>query len=161
MGRRAKSRTAPIPQPLDKVRLKAGPHAGRRGVIREIRDGAIIVALDGDAGTLLVNPHEVQNYSLAARKAWQTAPQRQGIGGRKPKSERPRLPVAFRVDPLVWDLLKEAEMRGLIANRTEAINQWILAGVTDLLRDVRPVERVGEQDHTRGPNVISLSGKGH
>ena len=159
MGRRGNSSKAAMHLPQDKVRIKDGADAGRRGIIREVVGHGIMVALDGDEAIVLVSLDSVQNYSLAARKAWKTNPNRVGIGGRKPKSERPRLPVAFRVDPLVWDLLKEAEKRGLIANRTDAINEWILAGVTALLRDAAPVQ-VAELDDARDATVVPFVSKG-
>ncbi|HEU5227584.1 MAG TPA: hypothetical protein VFU49_07195, partial [Ktedonobacteraceae bacterium] len=58
-------------RPEDKVRISSGDHKGQRGIVQSIVNGTIEVKLE--SGEVIVLPPEyVTNFSLAARKAWQT-----------------------------------------------------------------------------------------
>jgi transcription antitermination factor NusG len=58
-------------QENDKVRIKSGDYKGQKGVIQAIASNELVLKLENGA-VLNVNPNEVTNQSLAARKAWQT-----------------------------------------------------------------------------------------
>ncbi|SRR6266849_2510241 len=105
----------------DKIRVRFGPHAGARGVIRTELDGLLEIQLD-ESDIVSIPAKDVTNYSLAARRAWQVMPKRAG---------RPSLPVprkkmvSIRIDVDVWNRLGEAVELGLIPSREEAVNSWL------------------------------------
>ena len=66
----------------DKVRLKTGSDRGKRGSIEASDGPKLIIRLDGTGRTVRALVSEVTNYSLAARKAWVTDPERP-VGRRK------------------------------------------------------------------------------
>ena len=55
----------------DKVRLRSGDHKGQRGTIEAYTHEQLEIQLNTGAKTQIA-PEEVTNFSLAARKAWQT-----------------------------------------------------------------------------------------
>lgn len=113
----------------DKIRIRSGPYSGARGVIQAEVDGILDVLLD-EGSRLHMEPQEITNYSLAARRAWQTMPKRAG----RPQSSSPRKKmVSMRIDVEVWNMLQEAVERGLISNRERAVNDWIREQVIMLL----------------------------
>jgi len=105
----------------DKVRIRRGPHAGVRGVICAVEAAGLRVQLSD--GTIVQFPtEEVTNYSLAARRAWQTMPKRSG----RPRSPGPgKKMISMRVDVDVWRRLGQAAELGLIPSREEAVNTWL------------------------------------
>lgn len=108
-------------RPGDKVRVRVGPHAGARGVVRCQHGSQLIVDLPGTP-TIEVSPDEVTNYSLAARRAWAVMPKRAG----RPRLEIPRKKmVSMRLDVDLWQRLSQAVEVGLIPSREEAVNRWI------------------------------------
>jgi|SRR2546421_6358348 len=109
--------------PGDKIRIRNGPFAGARGIIRAKVDGLLEIQLDESKSNPVTIPVEdITNYSLAARRAWQVMPKRAG---------RPQLPlprkkmVSMRLDVEVWDRLGDAVELGLITSREEAVNLWL------------------------------------
>jgi ribosomal protein L24 len=55
----------------DKVRLRSGDNKGQRGKILALVSGMLDIQLENGTKTQIA-PQEVTNFSLAARKAWQT-----------------------------------------------------------------------------------------
>src|SRR5713101_5562680 len=105
----------------DKIRIRTGPYTGVRGIIQAEKEGKLEIQLDNN-NTVLVEPGEITNYSLAARRAWQVMPKRAG----RPHLSSPRKKmVSMRIDIEVWDRLGEAVNLGLIPNREEAVNTWL------------------------------------
>src|SRR5947209_18037022 len=85
----------------DKIRIRSGPYSGARGVIQAQVNGILDILLD-TGNSVHVEPHEITNYSLAARRAWQTMPKRSG----RPQSSSPRKKmVSKRPDVGVWNRL--------------------------------------------------------
>src|SRR6266478_6511507 len=119
------------PETGDKVRLKTRSHLGARGIIEALDGEALVVRLDGSGRKIRVNPREVTNYSLAARKAWKTEPNR-GVG--RPLGLRlcDRVSVTLRIDRELWVQFQKRENQGLIEDRTAVINQWLREKLAEL-----------------------------
>jgi len=117
------------PQVGDKVQVTAGERIGDRGVVTELRDGAVTVRFT-DETVESVGTGSIRNFSLAARRAWKTRPNR-GVG-RPRTSERRKRPVTLRLEAELWDALALAVNAGKIRTREEAVNDWIRAGLIDL-----------------------------
>jgi hypothetical protein len=107
----------------DKVRLKAGVSSGERGIISIIEDDEVVVRLEGSGRTVRVQPGEITNYSLAARKAWVTEPDR-AVGRRKGTKLSDRVSVTLRLDRDLWEHFLGLEEKGVIEDRTAVINVW-------------------------------------
>ena len=121
------------PETGDKVRLKIRSHFGVRGVIEALGGEALVVRLDGSGRKIRVNPGEVTNYSLAARKAWKTEPHRRV--GRPPGMRLcDRVSVTLRIDRDLWEQFQKAQARGAIEDRTAIINEWLREKLADLER---------------------------
>src|SRR5947209_5750101 len=88
-------------EPGDKVRLKAVPHVGVRGVVESLDGGKLVLRLDDSGQAVRASPEEVTNYSLAARKAWQTEPHR-AVGRHKGTRLCDRVSVTLRIDRDLW-----------------------------------------------------------
>ena len=115
------------PQIGDKVRVKA---TKARGVVESLHDRRIRVRLD--TGSLVViTETEITNYSLAARKAWKNMPNRR-VGRPKGTTTTDRVSVTLRIDRELWEAFKRAEQRGVVADRTAAINEWIAEKLSEL-----------------------------
>jgi hypothetical protein len=115
----------------DKVRVKSGSHSGERGVIEGIDGGKFLVRLEGSGGSVRVVPESVTNFSLAARKAWVTGPDR-AVGRRKGTKLCDRVSVTLRIDRELWERFREMEGSGLIADRTAAVNAWLRQKMDEL-----------------------------
>jgi hypothetical protein len=123
-------------RPGDKVRIRTGPYAGARGIIRLEKDGLFEIKLDDSESNIVTVPVEnITNYSRAARRAWKVMPKRAG---------RPSLPfprkkmVSIRIDVDVWNRLDEAIELGLIPSREQAINSWLRDRLSLLFDDNHP-----------------------
>ena len=115
-------------QPGDKIRVRSGPYARARGIIQAEKEGKLEIQLDY-GNTILIEPQEITNYSLAARRAWQAMPKRAG----RPQLSSPRKKmVSMRIDIEIWDRLGEAVELGLIPSREEAVNTWLHEQVESL-----------------------------
>jgi ribosomal protein L24 len=55
----------------DKVRLRSGDNKGQRGKIQMFVGEKLEIQIENGA-KIQITPQEVTNFSLAARKAWQT-----------------------------------------------------------------------------------------
>ncbi len=115
----------------DKVRLKAGAHAGERGIVEAVDGGKLAVRLEQSALRMRVLPEHVTNYSLAARKAWQTDPHR-AVGRRKGTRLCDRVSVTLRIDRELWARFVALEASGHIPDRTAVINRWFREQLAEL-----------------------------
>jgi|SRR5438132_9319115 len=120
----------------DKVRMKAERHCGARGIIEAVHDGTLVVRLDGSGQTVKATAQEVTNYSLAARRAWKTEPNR-GVG--RPKGMRfcDRVSVTLRIDRDLWERFQAGEANGLIEDRTAVVNACLREKLAELKRAER------------------------
>lgn len=108
----------------DKVRLKVGQHAGERGLVEAVADDKLLIRLEESGSKVRVTPEQITNYSLAARKAWVTGPDR-AVGRRKGTKLTDRVSVTLRLDRSLWEHFLGLEEEGIIANRTGTINAWL------------------------------------
>jgi hypothetical protein len=120
----------------DKVRLKKGPNTGARGVVEALENGKLVVRAEGTDRPVRVLPEEVTNYSLAARKAWVTGPNRR-VGRRKGTRLADRVSVTLRLDRELWERFQRLEEAGAIRNRTVVINGWLREKVDELEAEER------------------------
>jgi uncharacterized protein (DUF4415 family) len=117
--------------PGDKVRMKAGRHAGERAVIDTVDGDKFLVRLDASGQVVRVQAESVTNYSLAARKAWATEPDR-AVGRRKGTKLCDRVSVTLRLDRDLWERFREMEGAGVIEDRTAAVNKWLRERLDEL-----------------------------
>lgn len=104
----------------DKVVLRAGPNAGKRGTIAAVqRDGTLLVQLDEGGTHAEMRLADVRNFSAAARQAWKTSPSRRV--GRPPGRSRTRISVTLRIDATLWERFRSLESRNLVGGRSEFI----------------------------------------
>jgi ribosomal protein L24 len=115
----------------DKVRLKKGNHQGERGVITAVEGEKLSIQLDGSEKITHAPAETVTNYSLAARKAWKTEPNR-GVGRRKGTRLNDRVSVTLRLDRELWGEFQKKEEAGIIEDRTAVINQWFREKLAEL-----------------------------
>jgi hypothetical protein len=120
----------------DKVRMKTGPHTGKRGLVETLDGDKLLVRLEQSALKLRVLPEQVTNFSLAARKAWVTEPER-AVGRRKGTKLYDRVSVTLRFDREVWEHFVGLEEVGLIDDRTTTINAWFREKLIELDRGGR------------------------
>src|SRR5438093_4068624 len=80
----------------DKVRMKAGAHAGERGLVEAVDGEKLVVRLENSGQRLRAAAEQVTNFSLAARKAWVTGPDR-AVGRRKGTKLCDRVSVTLRL----------------------------------------------------------------
>ncbi len=120
----------------DKVRLKAGSHAGARGLLDAFDGDKVVVRLEGSGRKVHVTPEQVTNFSLAARKAWVTEPDR-AVGRRKGTKLSDRVSVTLRLDRDLWELFLGLEEDGVIEDRTGLINKWFREKLAGLDRKER------------------------
>ena len=108
----------------DKVQLKTPEASGLRGVVIEVCGGGLLVQLEASGKRLNVGQSEVTNFSLAARKAWEKMPDRR-VGRPKGSRTSDRVSVTLRINRSLWERFREAERSGVVANRTQTINEWL------------------------------------
>jgi hypothetical protein len=107
----------------DKVRIKHGPHAGERAFVKSVNGETLWLQLQDSDRIVSLSADGVTNYSLAARKAWVTGPDR-AVGRRKGSKVTDRVTVAFRIDRDLWERFLELETAGKIEDRNALINEW-------------------------------------
>lgn len=117
----------------DKVRIKTGQFAARRGTLLRRESGRWLVALADGRETITVDASDITNFSLAARRAWQSMPHR-NVGRPLGTRVSDRISVIFRVDRLLWKEFIEAEASGLVQDRTTVINNSLRAVLGDAHR---------------------------
>ncbi len=115
----------------DKVRIKTGDHAGERGIVESIDAGKLLVRLEESEVQVRVPAEQATNYSLAARKAWVTEPDR-AVGRRKGTRLTDRVSVTLRLDRDLWEAFQELEKAGAIEDRTRLINRWLREKLAEL-----------------------------
>jgi len=106
----------------DKVVVLRGEYQGLRGTIDDIEGNSVRVMFP-DSSAILPKAL-LQNFSAAARKAWQTRPYR-ATGRPKDPDLPPKRMVSLRLDLHVWDELGKAVELGIIRSREAAVNQWL------------------------------------
>lgn len=124
-------------RPGDKVRLKSNGQPGARGIVERIAGDALVVSIENSGELVRVLPIDVVNFSLAARKAWKSMPDRR-VG--RPKGTRlcDRVSVTLRIDRALWEQFQSDEESGLIEDRTATINSWLREKLDTLERVERP-----------------------
>jgi hypothetical protein len=120
----------------DKVRMKIGEHTGERGVVEEIDGEKLLIRLDESKAKSRVTPEQVTNFSLAARKAWVTGPNR-AVGRKKGTKLCDRVSVTLRFDRDLWEHFLALEEERVIDDRTGLINGWFREKLADLDRGGR------------------------
>jgi hypothetical protein len=121
-------------EPGDKVRVKAGVATGERGVVEAIDGENLLVRLEQSGMKVRMPPEQVTNYSLAARKAWKTEPDR-AVGRRKGFRLTDRISVTLRLDRDLWERFQVLVEMGVIDNRTGLINRWFREKLAELDRE--------------------------
>jgi hypothetical protein len=118
------------------LRLKIGEHAGERGLVEAVDGEKLLIRLEKSGSKVRVTPEQVTNYSLAARKAWVTGPDR-AVGRRKGTKLTDRVSVTLRFDREVWQHFTGLEEEGAIEDRTATINAWFREKLVELDRGGR------------------------
>lgn len=108
----------------DKVRIKRGAFTGERGILVRPQSGKWIVSLIQRDGSLLVPKEDLTNYSLAARRAWRSMPDRK-VGRPAGSKVSDRISVIFRIDRVLWNAFLSAEESGAVGDRTYVINECL------------------------------------
>ena len=108
----------------DKVRIKRGESTGERGILVRPHSDKWIVSLIQRDGTILVSSEDLTNYSLAARRAWRSMPDRK-VGRPAGSKVSDRISVIFRIDRVLWNEFLNAEQSGLVQDRTYVINECL------------------------------------
>lgn len=93
-------------------------------MIKQCGGDKLVVQLEESGQIIHVDSEAVTNYSLAARKAWVTGPNR-AVGRRKGTRLCDRVSVTLRIDRELWQRFLEMEKAGQIEDRTAAINSWL------------------------------------
>jgi uncharacterized protein (DUF4415 family) len=113
----------------DKVLVLRGEYQGIRGTIDDVQGDTAKVVFSESNATLPIEL--LQNFSSAARKAWQTRPQR-AVGRPKDPNITPKRMVSLRLDIDLWNELGKAVELGMIRSREDAVNQWLREKLNDL-----------------------------
>jgi hypothetical protein len=108
----------------DKVRVRKGPFAGKRGILRREESGGWVVSFNDKDGHVTIRTEDMTNYSLAARRAWHSMPNRK-VGRPAGTKVSDRISVIFRVDRTLWEDFVDAEQVGLVHDRTTFINDCL------------------------------------
>jgi hypothetical protein len=108
----------------DKIRIKRGELADKRGILLHPHSGKWVVSIPDPDVTLMVSAEEFTNYSLAARRAWRSMPDRK-VGRPVGSKVSDRVSVIFRIDRTLWNQFLSAEENGLIGDRTTVINKCL------------------------------------
>jgi hypothetical protein len=104
--------------PNDKVRIKVGPLAGERGIVRHVSDDVCTVQSQSGRLSRPLRWADVTNYSLAARRAWFVMPKRAG----RPRKKAISRVVSLRLDcELLRVLDREASL--CLVSRSEVIDR--------------------------------------
>ncbi len=119
-------------QPGDKLRIKQGKNAGSRAVVSDVGERKLFAMLENGGGQITVDPEDVQNYSLAARKAWQSMPSRR-VGRPVGTKRTDRVVVNLRFEHELWSRFKKAEEEGLVGDRIAFVNRALRNALDELL----------------------------
>jgi hypothetical protein len=124
----------------DKLRIKQGRFADQRGTILARNGTELVVRLESSGRRIRVAQGAVTNFSLAARRAWVTAPNRR-VGRRKGSKIHDRVSVTLRIDRELWVRFQKSEALGRISDRTAVINQWFIQQLDALEHGEASLER--------------------
>jgi hypothetical protein len=113
--------------------MKTGAHAGKRALVEALDGDKLTIRLADSGQKVRVAPQDVTNFSLAARKAWVTGPDR-AVGRRKGTKLYDRVSMTLRFDREVWEEFLALESAGTIQDRTATINEWFREKMTELNR---------------------------
>lgn len=108
----------------DKVGVRGLDGTMLKGVIARLGIDSVVVRLDGNQEFLEAPRSQLRNFSLAARKAWASMPNR-NVGRPKGTSVSNRVSVTLRVDKDLWDQFRFLQRTGKIGNRVEAIESCL------------------------------------
>jgi len=114
----------------DKVRIKCGKFTGERGILMRPHASKWIVSMREGSLTAILSSSALTNFSLAARLAWRSMPDRK-VGRPAGSKVSDRISVIFRIDRTLWNDFLTAEDAGLLGDRTTVINAClrdVLAG---------------------------------
>ncbi len=129
-------------QPGDKVRLKFGIYVGARGIIEALNGSVMVVRLDDGGSVVRVHPQDVTNFSLAARKAWVTGPDR-AVGRKKGAKLKDRVTVTFRIDRELWEEFMIQMEAGRFTDRNAVVNEWFREMLAKVKRRAKQVGDCG------------------
>ena len=115
------------PQEADKVLLRAGPHAGKRGTIRAVAAQDRVVVTLHEGMDVETRAEDIRNFSAAARKAWKTTPSRR-VGRPAGRSTR-RISVTLRIDSVLWERFRKLEIQAAIKSRSQFLEEALRAAV--------------------------------
>ena len=119
------------PQAGDKVRIKAKGSTASRGVIMRIEGKKLVIQPEDSEELVVLTEAEVTNFSFAARKAWESSPDR-AVGRKKKTTPSDRVSVTLRIDRELWEAFQEREAAGEIDDRTATINEWFREKLAEL-----------------------------
>lgn len=108
----------------DKIRIKRGELAGYRGILVRPMSGKWVVSVAQQDRSILLSAEDLTNYSLAARRAWCSMPNRK-VGRPTGSKVSDRISVIFRIDRTLWNEFVATEQEGLIGDRTAVINECL------------------------------------
>lgn len=108
----------------DKVRIRKGPFSGKRGTLKLKRSGGWIVSFEDGDSDGVIRTGDMTNFSLAARRAWHSMPNRK-VGRPVGTKVSDRVSIIFRVDRTLWEEFVAAEQAGVVGDRTTFINDCL------------------------------------
>ena len=108
----------------DKIRVKRGEFAGKRGILIRSNANNWTLSLADDDRTVSIPADDLTNFSLAARRAWRRMPDRK-VGRPTGSKVSDRMSVIFRIDRALWKEFLAAEETGLVGDRTSVINECL------------------------------------
>jgi len=118
----------------DKVKMKDLAHLGARGLVEEVDGRSLVVRLEQSDEVVSVPEGVVTNFSLAARKAWQSMPAR-NVGRPRGSRVSDRVSVTLRIDRELWERFRRYEEGGLIDDRTARVNGWLKRMLDELAEE--------------------------
>jgi hypothetical protein len=116
-----------LPQEADKVLLRAGPHAGKRGTITAVAATDLVVVTLPEGITVEMRAQDIRNFSAAARKAWRTTPSRP-VGRPAGRSMR-RVSVTLRLDSALWMRFRKLETLAVVKSRSQFLEEALSKAV--------------------------------
>lgn len=132
--------TVSLPQAADKVMVRFGRYAGKRGTIAAVRQGGtLVISLARDGKDVETAVSEVRNFSAAARKAWKTAPSRRV--GRPPGRSVSRVSITLRIDGALWERFRALEQGGRLPNRSQFFENALRQTLGQALEHERDLAR--------------------
>jgi hypothetical protein len=131
----------------DKIRLKKTRTSSGRAQVVSF-DGDIIRVALPSGETISVGAEDITNFSSAARRAWDSRPERQV--GRPRGMVKDRISVTVRIDRQLWQRVRALESAGILTRRTEWLN-------TTLREAVEPLEHCSpERDRFSESRSVSI-----